>query len=149
MSNSWRLVLRNEKIYGLKYEIDWIISGICKYNWINLGPCLVNAITFTNVICKWHTIPSTKCFYTYECLTKSHSPLHARQSTHKGNFSLDLWILEHRTNLPLLSTVGSNCSWLACKKASYADGWEPQIISSISQDMRVPCFCHLFYTNCF
>lgn len=85
----WCLVLRNEKIYGLKYEIEideWLVVFVSITVCTNLGPCLVNAITFTGVICKWHTIPCTKCFYTYECLTKSHTPLHDRQSMHKEHF---------------------------------------------------------------
>jgi len=33
-----------------------------------------------------------------------------------------------RPNLPLIPAVGSNCFWSACRKASYADVWEPEVI---------------------
>lgn len=82
-------MLRNEKIYGLKYDIEIagrLVAFVSITVWVNLGPCLVNAITFTGLIFKWYTIPCTKYFYTYECLTKSPVPLHGRQSAHKGRF---------------------------------------------------------------
>lgn len=51
------------------------MSGIRQCNCLGyLAPCLVNAITSTDVIWKWRAIPCTKCFCTCERRTESRTP---------------------------------------------------------------------------